>query len=184
MKLKEFIKSFNFNKPNPEKSRLNGDNGASWSDLPEGFPECDLGELSPEEVAKFNAIKTLWELSRPERPKSRSRVWESTNGYIYLVSWSNASLLMILATKWFRWFKEGHYRKLEEVRGKPFEFGYPPVDNLRTQGFTYEIFIELINKTDWHLRRLVESLEKKLQQEQKSYQIEKARIKDKLVKHS
>jgi len=79
---------------------------------------------------------------------------------------------------------KGNYRKLEEVRGKPFEFGYPAVDNLRTQGFTYEIFIELINKTDWHLRRLVESLEKKLQQEQKSYQIEKARIKDKLVKHS
>ncbi|MFZ5366469.1 MAG: four helix bundle protein [Patescibacteria group bacterium] len=265
MKLKEFIKNFSFNKPD-------------WGELPEGFPECDLAGLSSEEIGRFMAIKNLWELSQPEKPKARSRVWESTNGYIYLVAWSNASLLRILATKWFGWFKgnyrnleefrggyrigpklldrlegqlldslrsvvanieegfarattgqyldflgysqgslkeakgdfqrarqdgflksvpgtslsglgidlrdwhealkksvissskilqnppessKGNYRNLEEVRGEPFRFGYPPVDNLDPRNLTYEILIELINKTDWHLRRLVESLEKK-----------------------
>lgn len=283
MKLKEFIKGFDLQKPN-------------LSRLPEGFPECELEGLNSIEVARFTAIRSLWELSRPEKPKSKSRVWESTNGYIYLVAWSNASLLRILATKWFKWFKEdyrnledfrggyriglkfldrleaqlldslrsvvanieegfarpttreyldflgfsqgslkeakgdfqrarqdgflksvpgsslsglgidlkawhealkrsvisskilqdplksfkGDYRNLEEVKGEPFRFGYPPVDNLKAQDLTYEIFIELVNKTDWHLRRLVASLEKKLQQEQKSYQIEQSRIKEKL----
>lgn len=75
---------------------------------------------------------------------------------------------------------KGDYRKLEEFgeKGSPksFKFLYPPVDNLRADDLTYEIFLELINKTDWHLRRLVESLERKLSKDRKYYQIEKARI--------
>ena len=43
-----------------------------------------------------------------------------------------------------------------------------------------EIFIELINKTDYLLRALVSSLEKKLNQDQKAWQIEKSRIKSNL----
>lgn len=269
MTLKEFIKNFNFNKPD-------------WDQLPDSFPNCELKGLTSEEIGKFTAIKNLWELSRPQKIKARSRVWESTNGYIYLVAWSNASLLRILGRRltgslprseyrrktqlddalrsvvanieegfarpttgqyldflgysqgslkevkgdfqrarqdgflksvpgsnlsdleidlrdWHEALKKsvisskilqaplkslkGNYRKLEEIRGKPFRFGYPPVDNLQVQDLTYEIFIELVNKTDWNLRRLVESLEKKLQQEQKSYQIEQARIKEKLKNH-
>ena len=41
---------------------------------------------------------------------------------------------------------KGNYRNLKEIKGKD---------------LTYEIFIELINKTDYLLRRLVQSLEKK-----------------------
>jgi len=55
-------------------------------------------------------------------------------------------------------------------------FLYPPVDNLQVTQLTYEVFIELINKTDWHLRRLVSSLEDKLNNDQKFYQVEKARV--------
>ena len=36
------------------------------------------------------------------------------------------------------------------------------VKDIKGQNLTYEIFIELINKTDWLLRKLVESLETKL----------------------
>lgn len=87
---------------------------------------------------------------------------------------------------------KGIYRSLEEVKGgknwgsrreldnfplNSFKFLYPPIDDLRGQDLTYEIFIELINKTDWHLRRLVESLEEKLSREQKYYQVEKLRLK-------
>lgn len=266
MKLKELINNFNFEQPN-------------WNQLPEGFPDCELSGLSSAEIARFNAIKTFWELLRPPKIKARSRVWESTNGYIYLVAWSNASLLRVLIRKftttlpkseyrlksqlddaarsavanieegfarattrqyldflgysqgslkevkgdiqrarqdgflksvpglslfglgidlgdWHGVLKrsvisskvlqnplkslKGNYRSLEEIRGKPFRFDYPPIDDLQAKDLTYEIFIELVNKTDWHLRRLVESLEKKLSQEQKSYQIEQARIRDKL----
>lgn len=39
-KLKEFVEQFDFNKPN-------------WSQLPEGFPECELSGLSSEELLFF-----------------------------------------------------------------------------------------------------------------------------------
>lgn len=78
----------------------------------------------------------------------------------------------------------GNYRSLEEIRGelplKSFKFLYPPVDNFRVDDLTYEIFIELINKTDWHLRRLVESLEKKLAGDRKYYQVEQARLRGRI----
>lgn len=45
---------------------------------------------------------------------------------------------------------------------RPLTVLYLPLNNVRVQDLTYEIFIELINKTDWLLRKLVESLEKKV----------------------
>jgi len=57
---------------------------------------------------------------------------------------------------------------------------YPPLKKIRSEGLTYEMFMELINKTDYLLRRLVESLEKKLAEEQKGYQIERAKIRSNL----
>lgn len=224
--------------------------------------------------------KTYRELNTPPKPLQNSRVWKSTNGYIFLVPWSNASLLRILIRRftdtlpksfyryknqiddagrsvvanieegfarattgeyiqflgfsqgslkevkgdiqrglqdgilrsrpgsnvtdlgidykaWHEALKasvisrpagkteaKGTYGKLEEFRGwsplKSFKFLYPPVDNLQAADLTYEIFIELINKTDWHLRRLVESLEKKLESDRKYYQIEQVRLRKKI----
>lgn len=52
-----------------------------------------------------------------------------------------------------------------EVKGEPTEPTHPyflPLTTLIASTLTYEIFIELINKTDWVLRKLVESLETKL----------------------
>ncbi|MDP3955210.1 MAG: four helix bundle protein [bacterium] len=85
---------------------------------------------------------------------------------------------------------KGFYRKLEECKGKnssketvflyqPLTILYPPLAKVQAQDLTYEIFLELINKTDYLLRKLVESLEKKLASERKGYQIEQARLKDK-----
>lgn len=59
---------------------------------------------------------------------------------------------------------------------RPLTLLYPPLKTLQASDLTYEIFLELINKTDWNLRQLVQSLEKKLSSDQKYYQIEKARI--------
>ena len=75
---------------------------------------------------------------------------------------------------------KGIYRNLEDSNKTLFNFGYPPVDALRAESLTYEIFIELINKTSWHLRRLVTSLEDKLNRDQKYYQVEKARVRSNL----
>lgn len=83
---------------------------------------------------------------------------------------------------------KGIYRSLKEIKGeadgknplKSFKFLYNPVDNLRVSDLTYEIFIELINKTGWHLRRLVESLEYKQARDKKYYQVEQARIRGKV----
>lgn len=79
---------------------------------------------------------------------------------------------------------------IEENKGKnegdflyhPLTLLYPPLAKVGAQDLTYEIFIELINKTDYLLRILVESLERKLNQDRKGYQLEQLRIKDKLTK--
>lgn len=216
--------------------------------------------------------KTYKELAQPEKPGSRSRVWRSTNGYIFLVPWANAALLRVLVRKftarlplaerrlkaqlddaarsiianieegyarpttsqyvdflgysqaslkevkgdvqrslqdgWLRskpgsslaslginlkdWHEalkrtvvsapveeRGNHRSLGESREGHFTFLYPPVDNLMVKDLTYETMIELCNKTDWHLRRLVESLEQKMSDDRKFYQVEQARIKAK-----
>lgn len=71
------------------------------------------------------------------------------------------------------------------VKGEPTEPSHPyykPLATLNPKTLTYEIFLELINKTDWLLRKLVESLEKKLSEEQKYYMIEKARIRSSIRK--
>lgn len=69
---------------------------------------------------------------------------------------------------------------------KPWEYHpltilYPPLAKVRAENLTYEVFLELINKTDWNLRKLVQSLEKKVVADQKGYQIEKARIRNNLT---
>ncbi|PIU03330.1 hypothetical protein COT44_03855 [Candidatus Shapirobacteria bacterium CG08_land_8_20_14_0_20_39_18] len=81
---------------------------------------------------------------------------------------------------------------LKEVKGnlengkflyRPLTILYPPLTQIKAENLTYEIFIELINKTDYLLRVLVQSLEKKLAEDQKYYQVEQARIADKFKGH-
>lgn len=223
----------------------------------------------PDSVVQELIDKTFRELETAGRPTLRSRMSQTTNAYIHLVAWSNASLLRIFcrlvaanlpytekrtkphltdsARSVLANIEEGFRRpttsqyldflgysqgSLEEIKGdvrrlhqdgllpsrpgsslanlgidlkawhealkrstispepssdpeiytavadaqRSFQFGYPPVDTLAVSDLTYEPFIELINKTDWHLRRLVAALEDKLSADQKSYQVEKARI--------
>jgi four helix bundle protein len=64
---------------------------------------------------------------------------------------------------------------------KPWEYRplttlYPPLGKVRAEDLTYEVFLELINKTDWNFRKLVESLEKKLADGQMWWKVEHARI--------
>lgn len=70
-----------------------------------------------------------------------------------------------------------------QAKGEPTDPGHPyyqPLTTLNSQTLTYEIFLELINKTDYLLRVLVQSLEKKLVNDKKAYQVDQARIRDKL----
>lgn len=72
-----------------------------------------------------------------------------------------------------------------QVKGEPTEPGHPyhkPLLTLNPHTLTYEMFMELINKTDYLLRKLVESLEKKLNQNRQGYLIQQALIKDKFRK--
>lgn len=227
-------------------------------------------------VIQAQIDRTMQELGQPVKPKERSRISKTSNGYIFLVAWANASLLRILVTRftdslpkslyrlksqlddacrsvvanieegyarqttseyinflgysraslievkgdiqrslqdgildsesgsglldlkidlgeWHEALKSvvvsrpteirGIYRNVRELRGQPkiqnpldsFKFLYKPVDELKVQDITYEMLIELINKTDWNIRKLIESLEKKLNTDQKFYQVEKMR---------
>ena len=66
-----------------------------------------------------------------------------------------------------------------KVWGEPTDSTHPyckPLNTLNVHTLTYEEFVELINKTDWLLRTLVESVEKKQNQEHKYYQVEKDRL--------
>lgn len=229
-----------------------------------------------DDVVRKLVEKTYKELSEPQKPQERSRISKTGNGYIFLIAWSNASLLRVLnkkftdslpkslyrlksqsddacrsvvanieegfarlttseyinflgfsraslieekgdiqrslqdgilrscpgssladlginLTDWHEALKRsviskpgearGVYRNIEEIRGQiplnSFKFLYPPVDDLQTSELTYEIFIELINKTDWNIRKLIESLEKKLNIDKKFYQVEKMRTYEK-----
>lgn len=77
------------------------------------------------------------------------------------------------------------YKGPTQIKGEPTDPGHPyqkPLSTLNPKTLTYEMFIELINKTDYLLRTLVQSLEKKLRDNQKGYRIEQERIKEKFKK--
>lgn len=72
-----------------------------------------------------------------------------------------------------------------QIKGEPTDPGHPyyqPLTILDANTLTLEMFMELINKTDFLLRSLVQSLEKKLREDQKGYRIEQERIKEKFKK--
>jgi len=259
MKLKTLIKNFNFDKPTDVdfKPLIPYLTGEIKEDL-EGF----TGNI----IGKLNAIKTLWELSLPEKPKSLSRVWATPHGYRFLVQWTNLVLLRILIRKVTSTLPRSEYRlktqaddatrsavstleegwkrpstkeyldflgftqgSLEEIKGdvermlqdgfiksvkdsklsdlgidlkswndwaknplnsskllsfplKPNKGGYRILKEIKGEDITYEMLLELTNKTDYLLRKLVESLEKKMYSERKGYQIEQSRIKYNLRK--
>lgn len=239
MDLREFVRTFDHQNPD-------------WKNLPDKFPDCDLKNLTSQEIGTFNALKTLWEISRPPRPKSLSRAWRDPQGYQYLGVWQNAALLRTLIRKFtlnltlnhpyerrlkaqlddaarsvVRNIEEGWKRpttkeyleflgysqaSLEEVKGdvrdaktdgflpsqpssnlkstlnidlrvskgpskglvkgdpasNPNHPYYQPLTSLNPKTLTHEIFTELINKTDYLLRALVESLEKRSRDSQTS----------------
>lgn len=47
-------------------------------------------------VIQAQIDKTMQELGQPIKPKERSRISKTSNGYIFLVAWANASLLRVL----------------------------------------------------------------------------------------
>ena len=55
-----------------------------------------MHKLDP--VVQVMIDKTLEELNNPSRPKpvEHSRISKTPNGYVFLVAWSNASLLRVL----------------------------------------------------------------------------------------
>jgi four helix bundle protein len=80
---------------------------------------------------------------------------------------------------------KGDYRNVEENKSPsytPIDVLYPPLKKVVAEDLTCEIFIELINKTDFLLRKLVESLELKLSQDQKGYKVGQAKIRDAFTK--
>jgi len=116
------------------------------------------------------------------------------DGFLKTVRGSSLKGIGVALREFNQALKPGGYIKdikgqLEEKLGEnkasgfdyiPLTVLYPPLKKIRSEDLTYEMFMELINKTDWLLRKLVESLEKKLANEQKSYQVEKARIQSNL----
>ena len=202
-----------------------------------------------EDVIQAQINKTLQELSRPKKPVEKSRISQTPNGYIFLVAWSNASLLRVLNKKFTDSLPKSLYRlksqsddacrsvvadieegfarqttseyisflgysraslieekgdiqrslqdgllksvpksslrdveigldewhevlKKSVISNRDFKGNYRNLEEylerVETENLTYEIFIELINKTDWNIRKLVESLEKKMSQDKKT----------------
>jgi len=77
---------------------------------------------------------------------------------------------------------KGPNRDKGETYGEPTDPTHPyyqPLTTLKPETLTYEIFMELINKTDYLLRSLVVSLENKLSRDRKYYQIDQARLRTK-----
>lgn len=83
---KKFLKTVDFKKPD-------------WQNLPVNFFAADLEGLNGNEISKFNALKTIWEISRPVKIKQETRNWQDPKGYQYLALWQNAALLRLLVRK-------------------------------------------------------------------------------------
>lgn len=97
MTLKEFIKDFDFGKP-------------EWKNLPGEFPNCDLESLTSAEVGAFQSIVSLWKLQQPEKIEARSRVWKDPNGFQYLAVWQNAALLRVMVRVFTKGIPRNEYR--------------------------------------------------------------------------
>lgn len=110
----------------------------------------------------------------------RGGLEESTGNYISLNSYKNP----VTPFKGDLKENKGDYNKPAPESDsiflyRPITLLYPPLKEIQAKDLTYEIFIELINKTDFLLRKLVESLEQKLQNDRLGYQISKALIEEK-----
>lgn len=71
------------------------------------------------------------------------------------------------------------------AKGEPTDPGHPyfqPLTTLNPSTLTYEMFLELANKTDYLLRSLVSALETKLKSNQKAYRVNQERLKSKFQK--
>lgn len=82
--------------------------------------------------------------------------------------------------------KENVRGKLEDRLEEQFAYHditelYPPLKKIKAEDLTYEVFMELINKSDYLLRKLVASLEEKLAKEQKYYQVEQVKLNRKSI---
>ena len=94
------------------------DNNPVWTGAPDGFPDYNLlflDELSDKERSKFYSAKTLWDLSRPEKPSAKSRSWGSPEGYRYLAPWSNAVLLRYFVRAYTSRLPKSEYRRKSQT---------------------------------------------------------------------
>lgn len=72
-----------------------------------------------------------------------------------------------------------------QAKGEPTDPSHPyykPLSTLTPKTLTFEMLYELCNKTDFLLRKLVGSLEIKLNQDKKAYKLDQARIKERIKK--
>src|SRR3989338_6155576 len=59
--------------------------------------------------------KTFRELSESPKPQQHSRVWKSSNGYIFLVPWANANLLRTLVVRFTDSLPKSYYRFKNQI---------------------------------------------------------------------
>lgn len=59
MNIKEFVNEVDLSDPD-------------WSKIPEWFPDCDLENLESDEIGKYNATKSMWEVSEQTGDTARS----------------------------------------------------------------------------------------------------------------
>src|SRR3989338_8857706 len=54
--------------------------------------------------------KTMRELAQPEKPLQRSRISNTSNGYIHLIAWAHASLLRVFVHRFTDPLPKMHHR--------------------------------------------------------------------------
>ncbi len=64
----------------------------------------------PSDIVQELVDKTLRELAQSPKPIERSRISTTPNGYVFLVAWSNASLLRVLIRKYTDDLPKSEYR--------------------------------------------------------------------------
>ncbi len=175
--LRILVRKFTETLPRSEyRAKAQADDAArsAAANIEEGFQRPTTGEylnfigFSQASLGEVRGDVERWLQDGFITSKSRDNLYSLG---IDLQSWNewardplNSSRILLFPLK----ENKGGYRTLEEIKGKD---------------LTYEMFTELINKTDYLLRKLVESLEKKMSAEKRGYQIEQARIREKFKRN-
>lgn len=117
----------------------------------------------------------FWGYSQGSLEELKGRVRDCLNdGLLKSQPGSSLKDLGINLEEFKGWVRE-HKGVLRDLETGSSKILYPPLNSFKAEDLTYEIFIELINKTEYVTRKTVDSLREKVRREEQEEKLKVAR---------